>query len=43
MSALALTIIMACILENKQVADGILIPEVLVPYFGKNKITKWLN
>lgn len=33
-SALALPRIMAALLENNQTADGILIPEVLVPYCG---------
>lgn len=39
-SALALPRIMAALLENNQTADGIVIPEVLVPYTGFNKITK---
>lgn len=38
-SALAIPRIMAGILENYQVADGINIPEVLVPYCGFNKIS----
>jgi seryl-tRNA synthetase len=38
-SALALPRIMAGILENYQTADGINIPEVLVPYCGFNKIS----
>ena len=38
-SALALPRIMAGILENYQVADGINIPEVLVPYCGFDKIS----
>jgi seryl-tRNA synthetase len=33
-SSLALPRIMACLLENNQTADGIKIPEVLVPYVG---------
>jgi seryl-tRNA synthetase len=33
-SALALPRIVACLLENNQTADGIKIPEVLVPYCG---------
>lgn len=33
-SSLALPRIMACILEQYQEADGIRIPEVLIPYFG---------
>jgi seryl-tRNA synthetase len=37
-SSLALPRIMACILENFQKEDGILLPEVLLPYFGANKI-----
>lgn len=38
-SALALPRIVASLLENNQVADGIRIPEALVPYTGFNKIT----
>lgn len=38
-SALALPRIMAGILENYQAADGINIPEVLVPYCGFDKIS----
>lgn len=38
-SALALPRIMACILENYQVADGINIPEELILYCGFNKIS----
>ncbi len=38
-SALALPRIMAGILENYQTADGINIPEVLVPYCGFDKIS----
>jgi seryl-tRNA synthetase len=37
-SALALPRILACILENNQVEDGINIPKVLQPYFGGDKI-----
>ncbi|MGC4058757.1 MAG: serine--tRNA ligase [Chitinophagaceae bacterium] len=37
-SSLALPRIMACLLENFQTGDGVNIPEVLVPYFGKNVI-----
>ncbi len=37
-SALALARIIACILENNQTEDGIIIPEVLVKYIGFNKI-----
>jgi seryl-tRNA synthetase len=33
-SSLALPRILACLLENKQTADGITLPEVLRPYFG---------
>ncbi len=33
-SALALPRILACLLENNQTPEGILIPEVLRPYFG---------
>lgn len=39
-SALALPRIVAAILENNQVEDGVLIPEVLIPYTGFSKITK---
>ena len=38
-SSLALPRIMACILENNQTKDGINIPLVLHPYFGKGKIS----
>jgi seryl-tRNA synthetase len=34
-SSLALPRIMACLLENNQTPEGILIPEALQPYFGK--------
>lgn len=37
-SALALPRIVACLLENNQVADGINLPEVLHRYFGSTKI-----
>jgi seryl-tRNA synthetase len=37
-SSLALPRIMACLLENFQKDDGIHLPEVLLPYFGANKI-----
>jgi seryl-tRNA synthetase len=37
-SSMALPRIMAAILENYQTADGIKIPEVLVPYFGNAAI-----
>jgi seryl-tRNA synthetase len=37
-SSLALPRILACLLENHQSAEGIKIPAVLVPYFGKNII-----
>jgi seryl-tRNA synthetase len=37
-SSLALPRIMACLLEQYQTATGILIPEVLQPYFGKNSM-----
>lgn len=38
-SSLALPRIMASLLENHQTPDGILIPEVLRPYFGSDKIS----
>ncbi|WP_430900213.1 MULTISPECIES: serine--tRNA ligase [unclassified Paraflavitalea] len=38
-SSLALPRIMACLLENNQTSDGINIPKVLQPYFGKDKIS----
>lgn len=38
-SSLALPRVMACILENHQTPDGIKIPEVLRPYFGKEMIS----
>ena len=37
-SSLALPRIVACLLENNQTADGIVLPSVLSPYFGSNKI-----
>jgi seryl-tRNA synthetase len=37
-SSLALPRIMAALLENNQSAEGITLPPVLVPYFGKQKI-----
>jgi seryl-tRNA synthetase len=37
-SSLALPRIMASILENFQTEEGISLPEVLLPYFGANKI-----
>lgn len=37
-SALALPRILACLLENNQTPEGIRIPEVLRPYFGKDII-----
>ena len=37
-SSLALPRIVACLLENYQTPDGIKIPEVLQPYFGKKMI-----
>jgi seryl-tRNA synthetase len=39
-SSLALPRIMACLLENFQTEEGIHLPEVLVPYFGANKIVQ---
>jgi seryl-tRNA synthetase len=39
-SALALPRILAALLENNQVEDGIIIPKVLIPYTGFDKITK---
>jgi seryl-tRNA synthetase len=38
-SSLALPRVMACILENHQTPEGIKIPEVLCPYFGKEMIS----
>ena len=37
-SSLALPRIMACLLENNQTPEGIKMPEVLWPYFGKDMI-----
>jgi seryl-tRNA synthetase len=37
-SSLALPRIVACLLENNQVSDGIELPEVLHKYFGATKI-----
>jgi len=37
-SSLALPRILACILENNQSPDGVILPNVLVPYFGSSKI-----
>jgi seryl-tRNA synthetase len=37
-SSLALPRILACLLENNQTAEGIRIPEVLIPYTGFNLI-----
>jgi seryl-tRNA synthetase len=37
-SSLALPRILACLLENNQSADGIILPGVLSPYFGNTKI-----
>ncbi|MGX5818531.1 serine--tRNA ligase [Chitinophaga lutea] len=39
-SSLALPRILACLLENNQSADGILLPEALRPYFGADRIAK---
>lgn len=39
-SSLALPRIVAALLENNQTSEGIAIPEVLRPYFGKAMITK---
>jgi seryl-tRNA synthetase len=39
-SSLALPRIIAALLENNQTTDGILVPKILVPYFGKTIITK---
>lgn len=38
-SSLALPRIVACLLENKQTAEGIVLPEVLQPYFGNKTIS----
>ena len=37
-SSLALPRILACILENNQTPDGIVLPSVLSPYFGSEKV-----
>ena len=37
-SSLALPRIMACILENFQTLDGVIVPEALQPYFGSDII-----
>jgi seryl-tRNA synthetase len=37
-SSMALPRIMAAILENNQTTDGIIIPEVLRPYFGSDRL-----
>ena len=37
-SSMALPRIIAAILENYQTADGIMIPPVLIPYFGSERI-----
>lgn len=37
-SSLALPRILACLLENNQTEHGIIIPDVLVPYFGSDMI-----
>ncbi|MCD6012620.1 MAG: seryl-tRNA synthetase [Flavipsychrobacter sp.] len=37
-SSLALPRIMACLLENHQTPEGVVIPEALVPFFGKKMI-----
>ncbi|WP_300604242.1 serine--tRNA ligase [Niabella sp.] len=39
-SSLALPRIVACLLENNQQGDKIILPKVLAPYFGKEAITK---
>jgi seryl-tRNA synthetase len=38
-SSLALPRIVACLLENNQTAEGIRIPEVLIPYMGMDMIS----
>jgi seryl-tRNA synthetase len=35
---MALPRIIAAILENNQTPDGIMIPSVLIPYFGSERI-----
>ena len=37
-SSLAIPRIMVCLLENNQVEDGIILPKVLQPYYGNDKI-----
>ena len=37
-SSLALPRILACLLENNQTADGIILPNVLIPYYGSKKL-----
>lgn len=37
-SSLALPRIVACLLENNQTADGIVLPDILHPYFGASRI-----
>jgi seryl-tRNA synthetase len=37
-SSLALPRIVACLLENNQTAEGIVLPDILHPYFGASKI-----
>ena len=37
-SSLALPRILACLLENNQTADGVILPDVLSSYFGNTKI-----
>jgi len=37
-SSLALPRILACLLENNQTTDGVILPDVLSPYFGNAKI-----
>jgi seryl-tRNA synthetase len=37
-SSLALPRILACLLENNQAPDGIVLPDVLTAYFGGDKI-----
>ncbi|MEL6393933.1 MAG: serine--tRNA ligase, partial [Bacteroidota bacterium] len=39
-SALALPRIIASLMENNQTPDGILLPEVLHPYVGMDKLVK---
>ncbi|MGJ7032054.1 serine--tRNA ligase [Niabella hirudinis] len=41
-SSLALPRIVACLLENNQRGDEIILPKALVPYFGKEVITKYI-